>query len=82
MADKDIVEDSYYDHAEHGTVRVVDVSDGEVSMEITGASVVIGSRSIPAGARQDADGFRRDAEPADVSASADAAEFDLTGVTQ
>lgn len=67
-----IVEDSYYDHAEYGRVRVVDVTNGVVSMEKQNETVPITGGRIPAGVKQSAAGFREDAEPADVTVNADA----------
>lgn len=83
MSDWRIVEGSYYDHAEHGRVKVVDVSNGVVSMEKhDDDTFVSGLGKIPGSTKQSAAGFRRDSEPADVTVSADAAVFDLTGVNQ
>lgn len=77
-----IVENSYYDHDEHGRVKVVDVTNGVVSMEKQHETFVSAGQRFPAGAKQSAAGFQDDAEPADVTVSADAAVFDLRGVNQ
>lgn len=73
-----IVENSYYDHAEHGRVKVVSVDNGVVSMEKQEEEAFVnGIGKIPGGAQQSAAGFQRDAEPADVTIEAEAAVFDL-----
>lgn len=74
-----IVENSYYDHLEHGLVKVVSVNNGVVSMEKQEDDVVAGARRIPAGVKQAASGFRRDAEPADVEVDAQPVVLDLFG---
>jgi hypothetical protein len=66
-----IVEDSYYDHDEHGRVKVVDVTNGVVSMEKQQDDIVVGGARIPGATKQSAAGFQRDAEPADVTVDAD-----------
>lgn len=78
-----IVENSYYDHDEHGRVKVVDVTNGVVSMEKQEEyEFVSGMGRIPGGTKQAASGFQRDAEPADITIDAESAVFDLTGVNQ
>lgn len=77
-----IVENSYYDHDEHGRVKVVDVTNGVVSMEKQQDYSVVGGRRIPGGAKQSAAGFQDQAEPADVKVKAETAFFNLEGINQ
>lgn len=77
-----IVENSFYEHDEHGLVKVVSVNNGVVSFEKRDESVYTGGMSIPAGSQQAAAGFRDCVEPADITVPANAAVFDLTGVDQ
>lgn len=73
----EIVEYSYYDHIEHGRVQVVDVTNGVVSMQKQNETVPVTAGRIPAGVKQSAEGFRDDAEPADVTIRANTALFRL-----
>lgn len=75
----EIIENSYYDHVEHGRVRVVDVTNGVVSMEKQEEYTFTGNNRIPAGVKQAASGFQADAEPADVTVHANPAVFDILG---
>lgn len=75
------VENSYYDHDEHGRVKVVDVTNGVVSMEKQRDTVVTGGVQIPAGVKQSAAGFMRDAEPADVTVDADMVVVNSEGMS-
>lgn len=77
-----IVENSYYDHDEYGRVRVVDLTNGVVSMERVNEKVWMGTTQIPDGVKQSAAGFQRDAEPADVTVKADLAVFDSEALHQ
>lgn len=77
-ATMDIVENSYYDHAEHGRVKVVSVRNGVVSMEKQNDYSFIGGSKIPGGAQQSAAGFQEDAEPADITITAAPAVFGVS----
>lgn len=72
-----IIEDSYYQHDQHGLVRVVSVNNGVVSMELQDDDKVIGTATVPRGAQQAAAGFQDDAEPADVTVEADLAVLNV-----
>lgn len=73
MLDGRIVEDSYYDHSEHGRVKVLDVTKGVVTMQKQNEYTAIagGGERFLSYATQSAVGFREDAEPADVTVNAD-----------
>lgn len=77
-----IVENSYYDHDEHGRVKVVDVTNGVVSMEKQEEYSIVGGQRIPGGTKQAAAGFQRDAEPADITVKAETAHFNIEGINQ
>lgn len=77
-----IVEDSYYDHDEHGRVKVADVTNGVVTMEKQNDHFISGGTRFPSMAQQSAAGFQDEAEPADLHITAQPAVFDLNGVNQ
>jgi len=78
-----LVENSYYQHAEYGLVKLIDVTNGVVSMQKQeGRPVNVGGKRIPAGKKQSAAGFQSDAEPADIAVDANVALFGATGVEQ
>lgn len=60
---------SYYEHDEHGRVKVVDV-DGLVLYEIVGQTRQIpGMGEIPSGATEPVEAFEERTEPADIEMS-------------
>lgn len=73
----EIVENSYYDHERFGTVKVVSVNNGVVSMEQQENNVITTAGRIPGGKTQSAAGFQDEAEPADVTIPARPAVFNL-----
>jgi len=75
-----IVEDSYYDHDEHGLVKVVAIREHKVLLEKQSEQTVIDGVTIPSGEKEPITDFKENADPADVTASADKAEFDLFGM--
>lgn len=74
-----IVENSYYDHDEHGRVKVVDVTNRVVSMEKQQDWMFVSGTKIPTAAKQAVSGFKEDAEPADITVQARPAIFDVFG---
>ena len=62
-----IVENSYYDHFEHGRVKVVDVENGVVTMEKQEETLSWSGTRFPSMAKQSASGFQDQAEPADIT---------------
>lgn len=77
-----IVENSYYDHTDYGLVKVVKVDDGTVFMEKQEEAVKVNGVRIPSGVKQTVENFEKNTSPGDVSVSANAAEFNLTGRDQ
>lgn len=73
----EIVENSYYEHNEYGTVKVISVNNGVVSMQKRNEMAKYGATQFPAGAKQSAAGFRKDARPADITIQAKPAVFDM-----
>ena len=73
-----LVEDSWYDHEEHGHVRLVRIDeDAEtVLLERADTTHVSGVGNIPTGTREPLDSFRRAAAPADISVSPPVVEID------
>lgn len=76
-----IVEDSYYEHPEHGTVKLVSAKDDEVLLEKQTEEVFTEVGNIPAGASEPLEDFKTDAEPANISTTVDAVELDLESMT-
>lgn len=75
------VENSYYDHADHGRVKVQRVKNGMVYFEKCGErGSIAGGRRIPAGEMETIDHFYSKTRPADVTVSADAAILDFSGL--
>lgn len=75
-----IVPNSYYDHAEHGRVKVVDVSPTTVSMEIVEENTYAGNGlNIPKGKFEEPSRFKDMAEPADIEITPDVAVWNMRG---
>lgn len=66
-----VVENSYYEHDEHGLVRVVDNSPDNVSFEINGEFIWSGTEKVPKAKKEEPGEFEQSTEPADVSVDAD-----------
>lgn len=74
-----IVENSFYEHERYGTVKVVDVTNGVVSMQQRNETVMTTAGNIPGGKQQAAAGFQDEAEPADIEINAQPAMFQAIG---
>lgn len=67
-----IVENSYYDHEEHGSVRVLEVTDDIVAFELMETEMRFpGGVSFPEAKREQLATFEEQASPGDVSVDAD-----------
>lgn len=72
-----VVENSYYDHEQYGTVKVVSVEGGTVSMMQLEETIIVNSKKINKGVKQPVTVFETVTSPANVTVDAEAAVFGI-----
>lgn len=82
MSEAPVVENSFYEHDEYGLVKVIDITNGVVTMEKRDQEIWTGRQVIPGYSKQSAAGFLDDTEPADITIQGQPAVFNLRGLQQ
>lgn len=71
----EVVEDTYYNHDEHGRVKVVKDNGEEVGFLVEGETVIINGKEFQKGGWEDRDNFVSNTEPASMIIEVPAAKL-------